>query len=232
MKLVDPRQIAPAWASNSATALRAFPMICNPTSRAAEAFRNLQTQIYLNWLNRPGGGTVIAVVSPDRGEGRSFVASNLAVLYAQSGLRCLLIDADMRFPKMRNLFQLPDGEGLSSLLRSSSEQFESFYAVNALPDLDNLSVLPVGEWTANPQALLARPAFSALIEIAAKSVDVVLIDTPAGLLFDDAHIIAKAAGAALLVCRKGYTRSARATELVNRLARIDVHMIGTTLTAV
>jgi len=205
--------------------LAQFSVVSYPNSAAAEAFRSLQTQLYLNWLSKAGGGSVIAVVSPERKEGRSFVASNLAVLFAQSGLRCLLIDTDMRNPDMHRLFGLPRDHGLSGLL-CGTHRYETFYS---LMEMDTLSVLPVGEVPANPQALLQRPSFSALVEHGARNHDVVILDTPAWNSCDDAQVISKVARGALLVCKKGHTRASDAAGIVSQLSNLKVETIGSVL---
>jgi protein-tyrosine kinase len=227
MNVMNPRHVSPAWISNAA-AFSYFPVVSSPGSRAAEAFRGLQSQVYLNWLNKAGGGTVFAVVSPDRGEGRSFVASNLAVMFAQSGSRCLLIDADMRFPSIRTLFDLPNDDGLSSLLRDS-EEIEPYYCAYSMQGLENLNVIPAGPVPQNPLALLQRPSFLKLVEFSAQSHDVVIIDTPAGKLFDDAQLITRATRGALLVCRKNVTRTARASTYIRQLSSLGVQTIGATV---
>ena len=213
--------------SLSASSLRHFPVIGHPDSPTSEAFRNLQSQIYLNWLGKSNTGSAIAVVSPDREEGRSYVASNLAVLFAQSGLRVLLIDADMRHPKMHQLFGLPEDEGLCTVLETA-RYFDNLYT---MVDLDHLSVLPVGGRPANPQHLLQKPTFSHLVEFASNTYDVVILDTPASALSDDAQLVARIARSALLVCKKGQTKMSRAAAVLGRLESIGVQTVGSVMTA-
>lgn len=227
---VSPQNVVPAWVSDGSASLLHFPVIRSPSSKTSEAFRSLHSQAYLNWLNKAGGGSVVAVVSPDRGEGRTFIACNLAVMFAQGGSRCLLIEGDMRYPKMRDLFGLPNNDGLSTTLRDR-RHIDSFYAVYAMRGLENLSVMPAGPVPENPHALLQKASFASLMNFAAQSYDVVIVDTPAGSLFDDAQIIASAARGALLVCRKGLSKTARASAYIRQLSNLGVHTIGATLTA-
>jgi Mrp family chromosome partitioning ATPase len=119
----------------------------------------------------------LAIVSPGREEGRTYLAANLAVVFSQLGERTLLIDADMRHPRQHVLFGLPNRGGLSSLLagRAGADVIE------LVAPLTNLSVLPAGPQPPNPQELLGRPVFQNFLAELDKEFDVVIIDTPACL---------------------------------------------------
>ena len=149
------------------------------------------------------------VVSPGKGDGRSFIAANLAIVFAQQGERTLLIDGDLRAARQQALFKLERSVGLSGILAGRA----GLEAAWPVPSLPGLSVLPAGAMPPNPQELLGRNAFGALLHAAALQFDVIIIDTPAGGDFADAEIIAARAGAALMVARKNKSLVPAATKL-------------------
>jgi protein-tyrosine kinase len=128
-----------------------------PQSEIVEPLRALRSQLILRWLNITDR-KVLAVTSPERGEGRSWLAANLATMFAQLGERTLLIDADMRHPRQHRLFNIDNSVGLSALLtgRAGREIARRIH-----PQL-RLFVLPAGVMPPNPQELLARQVFDVL----------------------------------------------------------------------
>lgn len=196
-----------------------------PFSRAAEEMRALRGQIMLRWLNDDRRRRVLSVVSPRAGDGRSFIAANLAVVFSQQGQRTLLIDANLRQPRQAHLFHTQHSAGLAGILsgRAGTEVIES------VPGLPDLHVLPAGAPPPNPQELVGMPAFGALLHQVSQSHDVVLIDTPACERFADAEIIAARAGAALLVARKNRSPLRAVGELTRRLQDTGVALVGSVL---
>lgn len=200
-----------------------------PFSPAGENLRAVGSQLMLRWLNGAPTRKALAVVSPSAGEGRSFVAANLAVVFAQQGQRTLLIDADLRAKPNRAqnaLFKLIQSAGLSSVLADRAT-FDA--AAHAVPGLPGLVVLPAGAVPPNPQELLGRPGFEELLRRAATQFDVVLIDTPNASQFTDAEIIAARAGAGLLVARLNQSLVTVAAQLTRRLQDRGVIMVGSVL---
>ena len=199
-----------------------------PFSKIGEELRAVRSQLMLRWFNKNAQQRVMAVTSAERGEGRSFIAANLAVVFAQQGQRTLLIDADLRAAPERSqsaLFKLPRSGGLSAIL-SGRGGLESIHNVVGL---SNLSVLPAGALPPNPQELLGRPAFAALLAKVSEDFDVVLIDTPSGSEFADAEIVAARASAALLVTRVHNSLISTAQEFAQRLQDGGVALVGSVL---
>ena len=199
-----------------------------PFSRVGENLRAIRSQLMLRWFNTDPARKVIAIVSPGNGEGRSFVAANLAIVFAQQGERTLLIDADMRSKPGRSqntLFKLGKSAGLSAILSNRA----GLEVAQLIPGLPGLAVLPAGATPPNPQELLGRPAFGDLLRIASQQFDVIIIDTPAGTVYADAEVIAARAGAALLVARKNESLLPAATSLARRLQESGVALIGSVL---
>lgn len=198
-----------------------------PFSPQVEALRILRSQLMLRWFaGDSGSNRILAVCGAGRGEGRSRLAANLAVIFAQLGERTLLIDADLRHPNQHELFRLGSRHGLSSILAGRGE----LDAIQAVPDFANLSVLPAGPVPPNPQELLGQSAFVRLLDAAASQFDVVLIDTPAAAAYGDTQMIAARARAALVVARKHASSLAATQELTERLRQVGVNLVGSVLT--
>jgi receptor protein-tyrosine kinase len=202
-----------------------------PFSRVGENLRAVRSQIMLRWFSSNPLHKVLAVVSPNKGDGRSFIAANLAVVFSQQGERTLLIDADLRAPAGQGqaaLFKLGYGLGLSSILAGRA----GLEIARPVPGLPGLSVLPAGAIPPNPQELLGRLAFMQMLSAASQEFDVVLIDTPSGANFADADIVSSRAGAALMVARKDQSATPGIKQLARRLQQCDVAVLGSVLNAV
>lgn len=190
----------------------------SPFSPEVEELRAVRAQLLLRWF--PPEGKALAICSPARGDGRSHLAANLAIVFSQLGENTLLIDADLRAPRQHQLFNLPNRIGLSAALagRAGPE------AVDRIPHFANLSVLAAGAIPPNPIELLNRAEFPHLLELLSRRYPVILIDTPASELGVDAQTVAVAAGGALLLARRGHTRvealRALATDITNGRATV------------
>jgi len=193
----------------------------------AEQFRALRTQLLVRWSNIPREPRALAIVSPGPLEGRSFVAANLAVLFAQLGLRTLLIDADLRTPRQFEIFNIPDQIGLSAVLSGRAGR----EAAVPVPALGPLSVLPAGAPPPNPQELLLRPSLAAFLEHADSEYDVILVDTPPARENADAQCVAFCAGSVLVLARTNHTRVDDAAGLVRDLGAAGALVVGTALNA-
>jgi protein-tyrosine kinase len=175
-----------------------------PFSVQAEALRGLRTQLLLRWFQQERD-KALAIVSARGGEGCTTIAANLAVAFAQLGERTLLIDANLRRPRLHCLFGLKMDAGLSTVLAGRAT-FPA--ALNTIAALPNLSVLCSGPIPPNPQELLSRASFSIMMERASATHDIVIIDAPGALDYGDAQIIAARAGGCLIITRRHHTRLA------------------------
>jgi protein-tyrosine kinase len=196
-----------------------------PNHKQVEQLRALRSQLMLRWLDQDPARKAIAILSGARGEGRSYLAANLAVLFSQLGERTLLVDADLRHPRQHELFGLDNRTGLSAVLsgRAGPE------AIQRIPQLLDLSVLPAGVLPPNPQDLLARPQFAALLAELAAHFDVILLDSPPAGESADAQMIAGRAGAALIVVRKYASRSWRVRGVSDSVAQAKATIVGAVL---
>jgi len=197
-----------------------------PFSPAVEQLRALRSQLMLRWFDAEAQRKALAIVSPGNGEGRSFIAANLAIVFSQLGERTLLIDADLRTPRQHELFKLRQNAGLSGVLAGRVGGNE---AVVRVPSLLGLSVLPAGAVPPNPQELLGRPAFIELLQSIGRDFDVVIIDTPAGNEYADAQTIAVRAGAALMLARKNQSSMPELADLTRSLQQSGATLVGSVL---
>ncbi|WP_345534097.1 chain length determinant protein tyrosine kinase EpsG [Viridibacterium curvum] len=197
----------------------------SPGAPVVEALRALRTQLMLRWFDADTKHKTLAIVSPARGEGRSWLAANLAVVFSQLGERTLLIDADMRNPRQHELFKLDNRVGLSAMLsgRAGTE------VVRRITPLLGLSVLPAGALPPNPSELLARPAFGQALDAFSASYDVIIIDTPDARHSADAQTLASRAGGALLLARQNVSVLEHLRSTAESLASAGVTIVGSTL---
>jgi receptor protein-tyrosine kinase len=196
----------------------------NPQSEQIEPLRAIRAQISHRWLD-DSNHKAFSIMSPCRNEGRSWLAANLATLFAQIGERTLLIDADMRHPSQHVLFNLSNSLGMSALLtgRAGKEA-----AIRVHPQL-RLFVLPAGPHPPNPQELLARPVFDVVLERFIEQFDVILIDTPAATETADAQMLARRSGAALMLARRNHTPHGKMASVVRDMAQAGVNVIGSVM---
>lgn len=196
-----------------------------PFSGVVEKLRTLRSQLMLRWFNAETHSNALAVMSPSGSEGRSFIAANLAIVFAQLGERTLLLDADLRKPYQHQLFKLRNGLGLSGVLaaRIGTE------AIARITSLPGLHVLPAGAIPPNPQELIGRAAFAQLLRSLIRDYDIVIIDTPAATDYEEAQIIAAGAASALMVVRKDHSSAMEVSRLAHSLKQTGTRLVGSVL---
>lgn len=194
-----------------------------PFSAPVEALRSLRSQLLLRWFDP--GRRMLAIVSPERGEGRSWLAANLAIVFSQLGEKTLLIDADLRNPRQHQLFGVDNTIGLSAALsgRGGPE------SVQRVPALRDLSVLPAGAKPPNPVELLSRPSFSSLLDSLSRDFDVIIIDSAAANEHADAQTIAARAGGAVLLAEQNRSRASSLRALADTLTQSGSVLVGTVI---
>lgn len=195
----------------------------DPFNPRAEELRGLRTQLLIRWSRAGVKHRVLAIVSPGAGEGRSYVAANLAVAFSQLGERTLLIDADLRNPRQHQIFNVSDRVGLSAVLSGRVGRS----AVAPVPEFGALSLLPAGARPPNPQELLAGLGLGVLLHELRTEFDVILIDTAPARAYADAQAVAFRAGNALVVARKDTTRLADTKTVIRELGDMGAHIVGT-----
>jgi succinoglycan biosynthesis transport protein ExoP len=197
----------------------------DPQSPRAEAFRQLRTNLQFVDVDNPR--KVIVVTSSLPSEGKTTTTVNLGVALALAGSRVLLIEADLRRPKLADLLGLDRTAGLTTVLSGRSE-----YAQVVQPWGGMLDVLASGPLPPNPSELLASDHMRTLLRHLRDRYDVVLVDTPPLLPVTDAAAVAPATDGAMLVCRFRKTTRPQVDAAATALAAVSAPLLGTVLTMV
>ena len=189
-------------------------MLAHPDSVAAEAFRSLRTSIM---LSRAGGGAkTLLITSCVPGEGKTTVTSNLAAAFAQHNKKVLIVEADMRRPRMTHVLEVSSEVGLSNVLTATASIEDAIVRGIQLPTLD---ILPAGPQPPNPSELLGSSAFAELLQKLRAQYDLVLLDSPPSLLVADPISIASLVDAVVWISRAGVVTRPylnRATGMIDR----------------
>jgi len=191
-----------------------------PFSKQVEALRALRSQLMVHWFNE--GNKSLAIVSSRAGEGVSYLAANLAVMFSQLGERTLLVDANMRDPRQQKIFNLKENRGLSDIIAGRA----GLEVVSKVEFFEDLSVLGAGTTPPNPQELLNRARFTHFISYARSKYDVVLVDASPANASADAQVTVAHCGGALLVSRLNHTRLSDITEVRNQISVTGARVVG------
>jgi len=191
-----------------------------PFSKQVEALRALRSQLMVRWFNE--GYKSLAIVSSNAGEGVSYLAANLAVMFSQLGERTLLVDANMRDPRQHKMFNLKENRGLSDIIAGRA----GLEVVSKVEFFEDLSVLGAGTIPPNPQELLNRARFTHFINYSSSKFDVVIVDASPANTSADAQVTVAHCGGALLVSRLNHTRLADITEVRNQIAVTGARVVG------
>ncbi len=198
-----------------------------PRSAIAEAYRVLRTNVGFASVDRRV--QIILVTSPHAGEGKTAVAANLAVAFAQDGRSTILLDADLRRPDVHRMFGVTDAPGLTNLLRDETLAIAD---VLVPTEQEGLRVLPVGEAAPNPAELLGSNRMGVLLESMRAIADVIVVDSaPLGLVADSA-LLAQRTDGTVVVVNAGTTPTAALEEGVDMLRRAGIAPLGVVLNRV
>jgi len=195
-----------------------------PFSQGAEAFRSVRSALATGPLSQ--GKNAFAIIGARGGVGASFFAANLALSFAQMAVPTLLVDANLRKPRLASLFGVdPTTEGLVEAL-THSEAHASPVAVDVVP---GLSLLVAGNTAPHPQELLSSKEFLNLSQNAQRNYGVVIYDTPAALNNADAYVVASRVGSAILLGRRNRTKVADIKAVAQALESFQCEIAGTVL---
>jgi capsular exopolysaccharide synthesis family protein len=197
-----------------------------PRSSVAEAIRTLRTALHFGLAGQDV--KVIAVTSPVPGDGKTTIASNLAIALSQANQRVLLIDADLRKPSQHIIFNLSPDVGLASVLGDRRPIDEAIIHT----DVPNLDVLVCGPLPSNPVELLNNGYFSEVLEMLRGRYDKVIIDSPPVMPVADARVIAAISDATLLVLRAERSTRRMSLGARNELWRVRATRLGIVLNGV
>jgi capsular exopolysaccharide synthesis family protein len=199
--------------------------VAHPLSPVSEAFRVLRTNIRFSGVDKPIRTLLVTSAGPT--EGKSTTAANLAVAMAQAGLKVVVLDADLRRPRLHQIFGLHPRGGLTgSLLEGNMDG-------RLQPSqVEGLTVLPAGERPPNPSELLGSRRLRELLDELAGGADVVVIDSPPVLPVTDAAVLAQEVDGVLLVVDAGETRRDVVQRAAESLQQVGAHLIGVVLNRV
>jgi polysaccharide biosynthesis transport protein len=193
------------------------PRLCTfyqSKSYQAEAFRGLRTALYFSTQGEVH--KVIQITSPQASDGKSTLVANLAISIAQSGKRVVLIDADLRKPRLHKIFGVSNVTGLASIITHESELKDT---IQKTP-VPGLSLVPCGPRPSNPAELLTSQTFKDLLDTIREEFDFVLIDTPPLLAVSDPSVVAPRVDGVVLairVSKNGRPNAERAREILKTL---------------
>lgn len=193
-----------------------------PTSDVAEAIRLLRTNIQFASTARPIGTLVVS--SANASEGKSTVAANLAVAFAQAGFVTALVDADFHQPRQHTIFEKENDRGLSTLLTDARRHW---LGASQSTRIDNLVLIPSGPLPPHAAAdLLNLTRLPEILKDLRNAFDMVIIDTPPILPVSDALVVASHTDGIVLVCRSGHTRVTALRRSARTLQRGAVRVVG------
>lgn len=198
-------------------------VLYHPRSPVSEAFRSLRTN--LDFTNVDQALNKILITSSGPGEGKTTIAINLATIMAQSGKRVLLIDADMRRPRIHTIFGISNRAGLSTLFRGNTS-IQS--VIRPVEGMKNVFILPSGSPPPNPTELLASAKMDHILQEASQLVDMIIVDSPPSLVADYQVLATKLDGV-LLVIQPGHTHADAAYAMLEQLKRVNAHTLGVVL---
>lgn len=195
-----------------------------PREMAVEALRGLRTGLRFSLAAAPSKSLLITSCAPS--DGKSFIALNLAIVSGQTGVRVLLIDADMRRGSLRQYFGLKrKATGLSDLLSGAASFDEAIYS----SEETGMDFMPTGAIPPNPAELLASDAMPEVLRRLNDAYDLIIVDASPVLAVSDAGIIGQHTGMSLLVVRHLVTAKAEIESVQKTLANVGVHLSGCVL---
>jgi len=198
----------------------------NPKSTASEAYRGIRTNILFSSADI--APQVILISSSAPGEGKTVTAANLAVVMAQMGNKVLLIDCDMRKPKINKIFSISRDIGMSTVLVGGCEIEEAIIQT----DIPNLQVISSGPLPPNPSEIIGSQRMAGVINQLRGQYERIIIDSPPITAVTDAAILAKYADGAILVIRAGVTNLEIIKSGLNQFRSVNAHLFGAILNSV
>jgi capsular exopolysaccharide synthesis family protein len=195
----------------------------HPRSPAAEMCRAIRTNLLFMSPDKPFRTVVVSSAGPSEGKSTSVI--NLGIAMAQTGTRVLLMDTDMRRPRLHRAFGVPDDMGVSSLVVGEGSLERAVKST----DVPNLFLLPCGPLPPNPAELLHTRAFAELLEKLKERYDCILLDSPPLGPVSDALVLSKQTDGILLVLKAGATHREQAKRAIRSLRDVKARIIGALL---
>ena len=200
--------------------------IHSPKSTASESFRGIRTSILFS--SADAAPQVLLVTSAGPSEGKTICASNLAVTMAQSGSKVLVLDCDMRRPRIHKVFNIGREIGASGVLIGQNGLKEAIITT----DIENLDVLPVGQIPPNPSEILGSHKMAQMLETLKQSYDRIIMDSPPVTAVTDAIVLSKLVDGVILIVRAGDTPKQVIQNAISQLRAVNAHILGAVLNGI
>ncbi len=197
--------------------------LADARSPQAEAYRSLRTNLEFSSLDHPLRTLLVTSPAPD--EGKSTTLANLGIIQAQAGKRVVLLDGDLRRPRLHDLFGLGNNTGVTTAILNPEAPLPLQNTT-----VPNLRVMTSGPLPPNPADLLASARMKALLDQLVAEADLVLLDAPPVIVVTDAVVLATRVDGVLLVVSAGQTRREQAQRARDLLAKVNARLIGAVLT--
>jgi len=211
----------PAAEAGDTTALALIEDVRSPI---AEAYRHLRTSLLLSSAGQPP--KTILVTSSQPSEGKTTTAVNTAVMLAQTGAEVLIIDCDLRRPRLHSHFNVPNAEGVTTFLSGNSELDGLLQPYDKLP---NLKLLTSGPVPPNPAELLGSDEMRKLLSQASERFTHVVVDSPPAISFTDASILSTMVDGVVLVVHGGRSSRAVVRRAKQQLLDVGANIFGVVL---
>ena len=199
--------------------------ITNPKSPIAEAYRTLRTNIQFSNIDE--SLKVLCVTSSGPSEGKTTTSCNLAETFAQSGHRVLLIDGDLRKPRVHKVFRLSGSKGITNLLAGQMKIEEVTHLVGS-----GFTVIPCGPSPPNPSELLGSKRMKELLDELKKHYDIIIIDAPPVGVVTDSAILSTIVDGTILVVASGKTEIENGRRAKQLLENVDARILGVVMTMI
>lgn len=194
-----------------------------PKSPVSEQFRTIRTNITYSNIDNPVKTVLFTSATPNAG--KSTVAANVAIAYAQAGKKTLLLDADLRRPTMHHTFEVQNMLGLSTAIINSSPLDEIVRESN----IENLDLITSGPIPPNPSELLSSKKMNLFMKMVENQYDMVIIDSPPILAVTDSQILSQLTNSTILVTNVADNNRDRISQAKQLLEKADANIIGIVL---
>ncbi|MDQ4141457.1 MAG: polysaccharide biosynthesis tyrosine autokinase [Bacteroidota bacterium] len=186
----------------------------NPRSAISESIRSIRTN--LEFISSPKSKRLISITSTVSGEGKTFVAVNLGGIISQSNQRVIILDMDLRKPKIHLAFEAENTKGVSTILIDRHSVAECIRHTS----MPNLDFIPAGPTPPNPSELILNPSFDEMIEELYHSYDIIIVDTPPVGLVTDGILVMRKADIPIYIIRAGFSKKTFLKNM-NKIMRIN-----------
>lgn len=191
----------------------------DPKSPISEVFRLLRTNI--QYINKDEKSTAIMLTSTTPANGKTFVTANLAITLAQANKRVILVDSDIRKPRLHKVFELENELGLSDYLSNSTD---GLYIRKT--NVENLSIVTAGTMVNNPSELIGQEKFKKTIEALKEKYDYVIIDSSPILMVTDSILVSRVVDATILIAIYNKTRIDDLKSAVRKINYVGGNVAG------